>query len=48
LRKSDPKFPPPDMWVHVYGLSSLDVIFSNITNTRSKVSVSHDIDSLLK
>ena len=27
LRKTDPKFPPVDMWVHVYGLSSLDVIF---------------------
>jgi hypothetical protein len=48
LRKTDPKFPPPDMWVHVYGLSSLDVIFCNITNKGGKVSVSHDIDSLLK
>ena len=45
LRKTDPKFPPPDMWVHVYRLSSLEVIF---TNTGSKVSISHDIDSLLK
>jgi superfamily II DNA or RNA helicase len=27
LRKTDPKFPPPDMWVHIYGLSSLEVIF---------------------
>jgi hypothetical protein len=48
LRKTDPKFPPSDMWVHVYGLSSLDGIFSNITNKGSKVSISHDIDSLLK
>ena len=27
LRKTDPKFPPVDMWIHVYGLSSLEVIF---------------------
>jgi superfamily II DNA or RNA helicase len=47
LRKTDPKFPPPDMWVHVYGLSSLEVIFSNKGSTPN-LSLGHDIDSLLK